>query len=270
MIDNFLDVQVLDRKKGNESRICIISIIEEEMIEIVNCFQMKPIAGKYMYWEGNIEKYPNMVIHCYQQNESGNIFSTQLTRYVLEEDYDYYFCIGTAGAMNLKLYDVVFANQIIYLEKGANTSYGKEYDGKAPEISEKEKNIINTFLTLIKAKEEFPFSVTSGPIYSGENVEKNPQLEDLKRGKTFARHLAAIDMESYGVFQALRFYQGFEGGKDKFVFIIRGISDKADDLKNFIYDDGLGPDERKKCAMKNALNILGKFLTFLLEIKRNE
>ena len=246
MIDNFLDVQVLDRKKGNESRICIISIIEEEMIEIVNCFQMKPIAGKYMYWEGNIEKYPNMVIHCYQQNESGNIFSTQLTRYVLEEDYDYYFCIGTAGAMNLKLYDVVFANQIIYLEKGANTSYGKEYDGKAPEISEKEKNIINTFL------------------------EKNPQLEDLKRGKTFARHLAAIDMESYGVFQALRFYQGFEGGKDKFVFIIRGISDKADDLKNFIYDDGLGPDERKKCAMKNALNILGKFLTFLLEIKRNE
>lgn len=262
MQDDFLNIKISDWKCEKNVKICIISIIQEEMSEIIKEYNMTAINDSYIYWEGSINKFPNITIHCYQQNESGNIFSTQLTKYVLEKDYDYYFCVGTSGAVNAKLYDVIIANQIIYLEKGANTASGREHDGKAPEITEREKNLINTFLLQLKKTNRINFSVYSAPIFSGENVEKNPNVEELEEGRRFSRHLAAIDMESFGVFQALRFYESFSR-KEKTVFVIRGISDKADELKNSTYEDGLNADQRKELAMRNVLNVLNNFILWL-------
>lgn len=263
MPDEFLNIQVLDWKMQKKVKICIITIIKEEMQEIIKLFNMKIRGMQYTYWEGGISGNPNIIIHCYQQNESGNVYSTQLMQYLLSEDYDYYFCIGTAGAVQANLYDVIIANQIVYLEKGANTLLGKEYDGKAIEITEREKNIINTFLSWLTVTKKFNFKIEAAPIYSGENVEKNPDAIDLLQGKAFARHLAAIDMESFGVLQALQFFKSFHEGKEKYITVIRGISDKADDLKNAVYDDGLSADERKEQAMKNVLDILVLFILFI-------
>lgn len=263
MESRFLTIKASNWNADKEIAICIISIIPKEMREIVEMYKMhSQKKEKYIYWEGRIEEYPNICIHCYQLNESGNIYSGQLTEYVLEQEYDYYFCIGTAGAVKAKLYDVVIANQIIYLGKGANTLTGREYDGKAPEISERERNIINTFLVEFSLK-DYNFSVVVAPVYSGDNVEKNPQIDELKEGNIFSRHLAAIDMESFGVFESLRFYEAFKDNKRKLFFIIRGISDNADDFKNSIYEDGLSPDERKRLAMKNVLKVLNNFILFL-------
>lgn len=262
MQDDFLNIKISDWKWGKNIKICIISIIQEEMSEIIKEYDMTTRNNSYIYWEGSINGFPNITIHCYQQNESGNIFSTQLTTYVLEKDYDYYFCIGTSGAVEAKLYDVIIANQIIYLEKGANTTSGRKHDGKAPEITEWEKNLINTFLLQLKKANEINFSVYSAPIFSGENVEKNPNAEELEEGRRFSRHLAAIDMESFGVFQALRFYESFNR-KEKTVFVIRGISDKADELKNSTYEDGLNSDQRKELAMCNVLKVLNNFILWL-------
>ena len=96
------------------------------------------------------------------------------------------------------------------------------FRSKAPEITEREKNLINTFLLQLQKTNKINFSVYSAPIFSGENVEKNPNAEELEEGRRFSRHLAAIDMESFGVFQALRFYESFNR-KEKTVFVIRGI-----------------------------------------------
>lgn len=264
MEDSFLRIKVLDWNTEKNIKICIISIITEELREIVEMFNMySQKNAEYIYWEGYVKEYPSICIHCYQLNESGNIYSAQLTEYVLKKDYDIYFCIGTAGAVKTELYDVVIANQIIYLGKGANILAGREYDGKAPEISEREKNIINTFLVEFSMLQDYNFSSVAAPIYSGDNVEKNPQINELKEGNTFSRHLAAIDMESFGVFQALRFHESFISNKHKFFFIIRGISDNADDCKNSVYEDGVSPDERKKLAMKNVLKVLDSFIIFL-------
>lgn len=267
MQDNYLKIEVSDWNTRKKTHICIISIIKKEMSQIVKKFNMKLKNGQYIYWEGAIEGYPDIIIHCYQQNESGNIYSTQLTEYVLQKDYDYYFCIGTAGAVQAKLYDVVIANQVIYLEKGSNTPEGRKYDGKAPEVTEKEKNIINTFVTKLEAENKFEFSVDVAPIYSGENVEKNPKATDLTEAKNFGRHLAAIDMEAYGVFQALHFFESFTERKDKFVTVIRGISDRADMQKGVAYEDGVSSEQRKEKAMENVLTILSEFIVFLRMIE---
>ena len=109
---------------------------------------------------------------------------------------------------------------------------------------------------------EINFSVYDAPIFSGENVEKNPNAEELEEGRRFSRHLAAIDMESFGVFQALRFYESFNR-KEKTIFVIRGISDKADELKNFAYEDGVNSDQRKRIAMNNVLSVLTNFILWL-------
>lgn len=270
MKDNYIKIEVSDWNSRKKMRICIIAIIKEEMMEIVKKYSMKSKNGRYIYWEGTIEGYPDIIIHCYQQNEPGNIYSTQLTEYVLQRDYDYYFCVGTAGAVQAKLYDVIIANQVIYLEKGSNTPEGRKYDGKAPEVTEKEKNIINTFMTRLAVGNEFDFSVDVAPIYSGENVEKNPEAIDLAEAKNFGRHLAAIDMEGFGVFQALHFFESFIERKDKFVTVIRGISDKADMKKGLAYEDGVNADKRKEKAMKNVLEVLSEFIVFLQMIESGE
>lgn len=262
MQDDFLNIKISDWNYEKKAKICIVSIIEDEMSEIIKEYNMSSRNGPYIYWEGCINESPNITIHCYQQNESGNIYSTQITNYVLEKDYDYYFYIGTSGAVQAKLYDVIIANQIIYMEKGTNITSGREYDGKAPEITEREKNLINTFLLQLNKTNEINFSVYAAPVFSGENVEKNPNVEELEDGRRFARHLAAIDMESFGVFQELRFYESFKR-KEKSVFVIRGISDKADELKNSVYEDGLDSKERKKLAMQNVLIVLNNFILWL-------
>ena len=262
MRDDFIKVHVSNWKCEKKIKVCIISIIYEEMLEIVKAYDMKSVNDSYIYWEGGISEFPDITVHCYQQNESGNIYSEQLTKYVLEKDCDYYFCVGTSGAVQARLYDVIIANQIIYLGKGANTVEGREYDGKAPEIREQDKNLINTFLVHLGKSKELNFSVVAEPVISGENVEKNPMGKELEEGKKFVRHLAAIDMESFGVFQALRFNEVFNK-KEKSVYIIRGISDRADGLKNLEYEDGLRPDERKQRAMKNVLEVLNEFIVWL-------
>lgn len=262
MEDKFININVFDWKENKKINICIMTVIFEEISEVIKKYNLGSKKDTYMYWEGHLKEYPNICVHCYQLNESGNVHSVQLTQYVLEKEYDYYFFIGTAGAVNAQLYDVVIANQIIYLEKGANTTTGRLYDGKAPEITEKEKNTINTFLTELTLTKKYDFVTVSAPIYSGENVEKNPQVDELKEGSKFSRHLAAIDMESFGVFQALNFCESFSNKKCK-LFIIRGISDKADDAKNLTYEDGLNPEERKKRAMRNVVEVVNELILFL-------
>lgn len=267
MQDDFLNIEVLDWNREKTMNVCILSIIREELQEIVETYNMKPQNGDYLYWEGGIKEYPNIKIYCYQQNESGNIDSEQLTKYVLEKNYDYYFFIGTAGAVQSKLYDVIIASQVIYLGKGTNLSKGREYDGKALEITEKEKNLINTFLVHKKKNNNFDFEIDIAPVFSGENVEKNPKVNELKVGKEFSRHLAVIDMESYGVFKALRFQQSFGRRNLNSVVIIRGVSDKADMSKNSVYEDGITPEDRKKLAMKNVIEVLTEFILFLYGLK---
>ncbi len=263
MNDLFINVKENDWKKT--IRICIVGIIKEEIDVFKEKYNLSIKTDKYIYWEGCYGQKTHIIIHCYQQNESGNISSSQLTAYVLEKKYDYYFYVGTAGAVEANLYDVVFANQVIYLQKGANISSGREYDGKALEITEKEKNLINTFL--IYTKNKFDFPVYSAPIYSGDNVEKNPSVNELVEAKKFTRHLAAIDMESYGVTQALRFYESFEERNNAFITIIRGVSDRADTNKNATYEDGLSADVRKLKAMKNVQSILDEFIQFLYKFE---
>lgn len=263
MQDDFLNIDAMDWGHEKNITICIISIIKEEMLEIVKAFNMTSKNGNYIYWEGSLNGYPNIKIHCYQQNEPGNIDSEQLTKYVLEKHYDYYFCIGTAGAVDAKLYDVIIADQVVYLEKGANVPDGKEFDGKALEITEKEKNLINTFLVHMGSAKKTVFAIDKAPVFSGEKVERNPRAIEITEGKNFARHLGVIDMESYGVFRALRFYESFGGRKEKSVIIFRGVSDKADMLKNSVYEDGISALDRKKRAMDNVLEILIEFILFL-------
>lgn len=267
MEKKFFNVRVLDWNENKRIKVCIITVIQEETQEVIKLYNMKAYKRGYMHWEGTVKEHPHISVHCYQLNESGNISAIPLTEYVLNQEYDFYFCAGTAGAVRAKLYDVIIANQIIYLEKGSNTVKGREYDGKAPEISEKDKNIINTFLTDFSNSKKCNFSVYTAPIYSGENVEKNPQNSGIKTGNHFARHLAAIDMESFGMLQTIRFYESFINKNYKFFCIIRGISDKADDLKNSVYEDSLDPEKRKRCAMQNVLKVMTEFILFLEDVQ---
>ena len=267
MKDDYLNIKVKGWKR--EINICIISIIEEEMQSIISKYSMEVVNDdNYMHWIGSVPNNPNIKIHCYQQNEPGNIYSAQVTNYVLEKKYDAYFCVGTAGSIQTNLYDVIIVNQIIYLGKGANTVDGRKFDGKATEISEKSKNIINSFLLDLKKKTELNFDVSIKPIYAGDDVEKNPEHADLLEARGFARHLSAIDMESFGVYQAINFYESFESKEKKLLFILRGISDRGDGLKNSIYEDGLNEKQRKEHAMNHVMIILNEFILFVEKIMK--
>lgn len=266
MKDDLLKINIREWRKNCNITVCLIGIIDEEMSEIVKEYNMKIQNDNYIYWEGCSPKFPNVRIVCYQQEESGNVDSSQLMSYLLDMEYDYYIYVGTSGAIKGSLYDVVVANQVVYLTKGTNTVLGREFDGKAPEIPASDINMINAFLTKIKISENLSFSVKSAPIYSGEDVEKDKEREELIAAQNFARHLAVIDMESYGALKAIRFYQSFKNENEKHIFIIRGISDYADGDKNSEYEDGIEADERKRIATRNAIHIANGFISCIVEM----
>ena len=51
MRDDFIKVHVSNWKCEKKIKVCIISIIYEEMLEIVKAYDMKSVNDSYIYWE---------------------------------------------------------------------------------------------------------------------------------------------------------------------------------------------------------------------------
>lgn len=258
----------IHKEKAISGKICIIAVIEKEMLAVVEKYKLKFKNGSDgLKWTGNAtindEEY---IIDGYQMPNQGNIESALYINNMLQrDDYKFFFIVGTAGSHDLPLYSVMLVSKAVYNGKGAHSDGETEYDTDIRNVKDDVINVYKAFEVCLDRMPEKAFDMKVGTIYSSNYVEKDPQNKEYKSACDAVRSIKAIEMEAYGAFRAEEVYSAMNKRVDKHVVMLRGISDKADGDKSSIYEDGLKPDERKVKATSNALQVLEEYCKFISE-----
>jgi len=143
---------------------------------------------------------------------------------------------------NVKLGDVLVANDVIYYDRRAITEMGDEHRGKHYTMPAEILNTINRFLVLNGqpcvlrtaepgvGEDSGTFRVHVGPIGSGEAVLKYADSSTRAWLKSVNSKTLGVEMEAAGVLAADQ-----EEGRDSGTYgalVVRGISDHADEEKD--------------------------------------
>ncbi|MBR3508786.1 MAG: hypothetical protein IKO03_08495 [Lachnospiraceae bacterium] len=265
MDDNLVKILKMNWNKNSVNKtVCIISFNDDEMRTIINKYnlQHKKDDHEYYFWMGSLEKENQCwLISCYQPLQTGNNYAQQIVPYLFTKDFDYYFVIGTAGAMGAKLYDVIIVKDAIYLGKGENNKSGILHDMQTKSITPKMINKINTFI-LSEMNKDHNYELYFAPVYNSNNVEKNPEDKDIVMIKENIRKTKAVEMEAYAIFLSEEWANNYGSKLKNPVIMIRGVSDRADDKKGETYEDKISADKRKQIAVLNSLDVMEDYLLF--------
>ena len=261
---NLLDIDINSFKQCKD-KICIISVIRKEMKAIVDRYKLEvKEEEKEIKWTGEVSiNNTEYTIDCYQLPDVGNINSAMFITNILNKEYKYFFLVGTAGSRDLQLYSVMLVNRVVFNDNGEHVDGETNPDTDIRSVEDDINIKYKAFETKFDFMDEKDFEMKVGTIYSSNYVEKDPNNEGYLNAHKAVRSIKAIEMESYGAMRAEEYYNAMNKSIDKHVVMLRGVSDKADNDKNAIYEDGLKPDARKEKATNNTLIVLEEYIKFL-------
>jgi adenosylhomocysteine nucleosidase len=167
--------------------------------------------------------------------------------------------VGIAGGIadDIRIGDVVLADQVIHYDHRRETTDGPRRRGQDQPMSAELRHRLNDFFlhygNVVRSGAGEPIRVRRGPIGSGNAVVTDAFNEIRRFLLAYNEKTLAVETEAAGVAQA--FYEEF--GQDNALrgcLCIRGISDLADVAKR---------DDHHGLAATNAAAVLAALLPFL-------
>lgn len=244
----------------------ILTIVDEEARAVIDGFNINAkdplFANNKYYDEGYFDVNDKRINIVHRQCNKQGSLSMAVEFLEMQKLFNpsYMILLGIAGSIQnkIELCDVVICNDVLYYEHRKETDEGIERRLEHFNMSP----TMNTFITRFRMLCDKPFKASEGsfqetfklhvsPVGTGEAVI-GKELSEIKKwlltvnGKT-----GIVETEAAGFTAA--FQEGTNNVND--ILIIRGISDKANEVKN---------DNWRKAASDNAVLVLKQFVEDIL------
>lgn len=259
----YLDAQTnrntILRKQG--FNIGIITALDSELIGVKNAIEEK-FDTKFIDELDHKENFRRNLIADFEyknntykiiltksgvgETEAANAYSS-IAKYKL----DYIFLCGIAGTCkeSIKIGHVFIPFEIF------SSILKKEIDDGTYQLRGESYKIQSNHIGLLEqfiSSRNYDFQVSNDSAVSDNVVIANSNSRVLKKVKQFNSKIACIEMESVGIFSA-----DYARGKSKYgVYMIRGVSDKANKEKN---------DDYHTLAINNASRVMSDLLEFIFD-----
>jgi nucleoside phosphorylase len=237
--------------------VAVLTILPEEgeaaRRQLGTNWEIREVANRDAHFGRFVHQGIEHSIGVFRETAQGNLGMSRLTDLVLRSCRPrLIILLGRAGALkdDVQIKDVVCATRVLYYEPGAITPEGLELD---PDQSNKNQLVLNLISELEdrthvgNGKHKIDQSpVWFGPIASGDKVVKSLESELVQKLIAGNRKLLAVEMEAAGFASSIdgATTPSGRGSAPDLYLVIRGISDKADVLK----DD----DSNSECCMAAA------------------
>lgn len=251
----------------------IITVVPEEMNAVISLIKEEGTTHKErkdgaVFYSGHLpaESGRTHSVVATQQLKQGNR-SVVLAFERLVKHYQpaVVILLGIGGSIHsdVRLCDVVIADQVVWYEQATIDEQGMRFKGEASELAPELRVLINDFF----ANRGYPFQLPTaslgssgppralfGPIGSGEKVVRYRDAAVRKWLLDFNYKTFALETEAGGLAQAF-----YEAGltlayRARGYLVVRAISDHADAAKD---------DRWRAVASKNACIFLREFLSFV-------
>jgi nucleoside phosphorylase len=217
-------------------QVAVVTAIREEyaaVLKFLEDVQMEELDG-VVFARGKLKlppyaKVKRIEVIAPSPSSAGNVASAIVSTRLAKHRPDVIAMIGCAGGVPKKvnLYDVVFADRVIYYEPGKDSVDGfiprpdqhKPFDALLQRA--RIESIEEDWKRLIPDPVNSPFFARVEPIAAGEVLLNAPKSDLLKQVKLIASRAVAVEMEGFGVMEAA-YRLGLRG------IVVRGISDMLD------------------------------------------
>lgn len=271
-----LNLSIIPRVSPVRADIGIVTIISEETRAVADWLEKCPRYQRRVRDDGTVFRSADIdlgemavtVVHtqALDQGQTSALIALQQ----LQRDYEIRFSVllGIGGSVHpdVQLGDVVFGNQVIDYGPQALTSAGPKHRGEAFPAPAKVKRLINDFFACgddprhLDACQDAiemgktSFTLVRGPVGTGYAVVKFRDSEVRQWIETFNEKTLVVETE--GEAAARHFYESGETYGSIGYFILRGVSDHADEKKN---------DRWKLATSRNAVLALRELLPVVVE-----
>lgn len=258
------------QKSKLHADIGIITVVPEEMNAAIEMLKQSEKYTKVrkdgaVYYMANMpadEGGQHFVVATQQLEQGNRSVILAYDRLCREYQPSAVILLGIGGSIDpdIKLCDVVIADQVIWYEQATVTDTGVNRKGESSKLSAWLRTLLNDFF----AQKGYPFQLSYtdddelrprahlGPIGTGEKVVRFRDDEIRKWLIGFNYKCMALETEAGGLAQAFYETSTTTSYLAKGYMVIRGISDHANKDKN---------DKWRKNAAHNACTFLRDFLT---------
>jgi nucleoside phosphorylase len=190
---------------------------------------------------------------------AGNVISGIIAAFLISR-YDPWLLIsfGIAGTLDpeeVRIYDVLYSQAVFYLDLRKETKKGLVLKRTV------QRETPMPLLILLRALKVEGYKLHEAVIVTGEAVVKDEKANLRRIAGNAISDAKAVEMESFGVFQASHVDEKFLTGTSRFCLAIKSISDAADPDKS---------DAPHELASHKAANFLSILLNADLEAVRKK